>query len=101
MGVLPYELHLVRRDGRRIDKRHQPRPVREEFDIKRDLDKIVGKHFLPLAALAEDEYHRVKHFSRARDFDKVLRPYEVEVWREPSTRWHEPAAVSRSTEGWD
>lgn len=94
-----YELRLARRDGKKMWK-HTPSPIVEEFDIDRELEKTVGKHFLPMVAAAEGEADRVKPHSCVRDFDHVLPHYQMEVWRTPTDRWKEPEVISTSTEGW-
>lgn len=93
-----YELRLARRDGRKI-RGHHPSPVIEEFDLERELDATVGKHFIPMVAAAEGESGRVKPHSCVRDFDHVLPQYEMHVHRTDG-HWPDPEVVSTSTKGW-
>lgn len=90
-----YELHLTRRDGKKM--RHQPQPVIEEFELDRELDQVVGKHFVWMAAAAEQidlNPHR-----RVREMQNWLPQYQIEVWRAKG-HWKAPEAVSTSTHGW-
>lgn len=91
-----YELHLARRDGRKI--RNGPRPVTETFVLNdpEQRDKVVGKHFVYMAAAAEDR--TVKPFQKVSDFHKWLPDYQIEIWHEKDR--YDPVMVSTSTRGW-
>ena len=93
-----YEIHLVRRDNRSIPKRDQPSPVVEHIDLKDqdEVNEVVGRHFVRMAACAADV--TVKPKDRIRDLD-FIHDYQCEIWR----TWgnpREPEMVSMSTEGW-
>lgn len=90
-----YELRLARRDGREL--RFEPKPVVEVFYLERDyeLEEVCGKHFIPMAAAAEQV--EIKPWQRVREFD-WLGQYQLEVWHADYPR--EPRAVSTSTYGW-
>lgn len=91
-----YELRLSRRDGEKL--RHQPQPVVETFDLDRELDKTVGKHFIPMAAAAEGQTHKLQPHRKVWEFD-FLAQYQIEVWRTDGT-FKAPEVVSTSTHGW-
>lgn len=90
-----FELRLTRRDGVTIP--NQPHPVVEVFDINRELEKTVGRHFVLMAAAAERV--QVYRHQRVSDFAHWLGNYQIEVWRTDGT-FRAPEVVSTSTEGW-
>ena len=92
-----YELRLVRRDGQRV-RRHQPSPVIETFDVNRELDEVVGKHLVVMAAAAEGIKVPRPH-QRVSEFAEWLPRYQIEVWRTDGY-YREPLVVSTSTKGW-
>ncbi len=91
-----YELKLSRRDGRKLD--HQPHPVVEEFDIEHEREEIVGKHFVPMAAAAEDVTSWLTPWRAVWEMD-FLSKYQVEIW-ETDGYAKQPEMVSTSTHGW-
>lgn len=91
------ELRVTRRDGRPM--RHEPRPVRERFDPENheDIEEYVGKHFIPMAAAA-DERDIPPEWQPVTQMD-WLSQYQCEIWPADG-RAQGPEAVSTSTKGW-
>jgi len=93
-----YELHVTRRDSRKIPASDRPHPVVEHIDLKdsEEVREVVGRHFVRMAAHAEDVTVKPHHHIHQLPW---LNEYQCEIWRtwgNPS----EPEMVSFSTKGW-
>lgn len=98
MGDRRYELRLVRRDGQKIQT--QPNPIYETFDLdrERELELAVGRHFIPMAAIAEERVNWLTPWRKEWEFDWLWK-YEVEIWRTDG-HWKKPESTSISTRGY-
>lgn len=95
-GTQRYDLHLARRDGGRIHRK--PHPVTETFNLDddREVAETVGKHFVAMAAHAEEKH--VAPYTRVSKL-KWLGEYQIEIWRS-SGHSTSPDLISMSTHGW-